>query len=218
MRHGNGAGTGDLTIAGPLSSSVICGDRLDISHSQAVPQAQDWQAQRKAAEQTIAALADLFRGAFVANRWEPHRPLARGIHRELIDRGILRPEECRLVLGLYVARPMYQRALAAGGARINLAGNPTDEVTAEEIAQATASVARSEAKASAQAETARAARQAAYAEHKRGKKQAVTPTPSDNAVRPRDGLADLKGSDWRGPRKAITSLRRALGLVGGALQ
>jgi hypothetical protein len=26
----------------------------------------------------------------------------------------------------------------------------------------------------------------------------------------------LSGSDWRGPRNTITSLRRALGLVGGA--
>jgi hypothetical protein len=26
------------------------------------------------------------------------------------------------------------------------------------------------------------------------------------------------GSDWRGPRNAVTSLRRALGLVGGAPQ
>jgi hypothetical protein len=142
MRHDEGAGTGDGKIAGPMSKSVICGDKLDISRSQAVPQAQDWHAQRKAAEQTIAALADLFRAAFVANRWEPHRPLARGIHRELVERGILRPEECRLVLGLYVARPMYLKALAAGGARINLAGLPTGEVTAEEMAYAAASVAR----------------------------------------------------------------------------
>jgi len=196
MRHGNGAGTGDLTIAGPLSKDVTCGDSLDISHSQAVPQAQDWHAQRKAAEQTIAALADLF-PAFVANRWEPHRPLARGIHRQLIDRGILRPEECRLVIGLYVARPMYQRALSRGGPRVNLAGNPTEtqEVTAEEMACAAASVARHEARAIAKTEAARAARQAAYAERKRAKKQAVTPSPPpDGTALPRDGLADLKAA------------------------
>ena len=193
MRHGNGAGTGDLTIAGPLSKTVDCEDSLDISHSQSAPQAQDWRKEREAAEQTIAALADLF-PAFIANRWEPHRPLARGIHRELIERGILRPEECRLVIGLYVGRPMYQRALAAGGARINLAGNPTDEVTAEEMAYAAASVARHDARAIAKTETARAIRQAAYAERQRAKKQAVTPTPSNNAVHHRDGLADLKAA------------------------
>jgi sRNA-binding protein len=194
LRDGNGAGTGDLTIAGPLSRNVTCGDTLDIGHFQTAPQAQDWHAQRKAAEQTIAALAGLF-PAFTANRWEPHRPLARGIHRELIDRGILRPEECRLVIGLYVARPMYQRALAAGGVRINLAGNPAGEVTAEEMAYATASVARHEARTTAQAETARADRQAAYAERVRAKKQA-TPPPlpplSDSA--PRFSLADLKAA------------------------
>jgi sRNA-binding protein len=116
---------------------------------------------------------------------------SRGIHRELIERGILRPEECCLVLGLYVGRPMYQRALAAGGARINLAGNPTDEVTAEEIAQATASVTRHEARAIAKTETARAIRQAAYAERIRAK-QALVPSPSESTAPQRDGLADLK--------------------------
>lgn len=191
MHHGNGAGTGDDKIAGPVSRSVICGDRVDISHSQAVPQAQDWRKEREAAEQTIAALAELFPAAFIVNRWEPHRPLARGIHCELIDRGILRPEECRLVFGLYVARPMYQRALAAGGPRVNLAGNPTDEVTADEMAYAAASVARHEARTTAQAETTRAARQAAYAERVRAK-QALVPSPSDSTAPQRDGIAALK--------------------------
>jgi hypothetical protein len=114
LRDRNGAGTGDLTIAGPLSCSVICGDTHDIAQSRATPQARDcWDAERKAALQTIAALAELF-PCFTANRWEPHRPLARGTHRELVERGILRPDECRHVLGLYVARPMYQQALVGG--------------------------------------------------------------------------------------------------------
>jgi hypothetical protein len=33
VRHGNGAGTGDGKIAGPLSKTVDCEDSLDISHS-----------------------------------------------------------------------------------------------------------------------------------------------------------------------------------------
>jgi sRNA-binding protein len=191
LRRGNGAGTGEDKLAGPVSKDVTCGDSLDIVQKTSVPQAQDWRKEREAAEQTIAALADLFQVAIVANRWEPHRPLARGIHRELIERGILRPEECRLVLGLYVARPMYQRALAAGGPRINLAGNPTDEVTADEMAYAAATVARHEVKAIAQAEAARAARQATYAERVRAK-QALVPSPSDSTAPQRDGLAALR--------------------------
>jgi sRNA-binding protein len=196
MRHDDGAGTGDLTIAGPVSKTVTCGDSLDISQKTPASQDQDWRVERKSAEQTIAALSDLF-PAFTANRWEPHRPLARGIHRELIERGILRPEECRLVIGLYAGRPMYLRALAAGGARINLAGNPDGEVTAEEMAYAAASVARHDARAIAKTETARAARQATYAERVRAKKQATPPPPpppppSDSA--PRFSLADLKAA------------------------
>jgi sRNA-binding protein len=191
LRHADGAGTGDLTTAGPLSKDVICADANDIAQTKQTPRAQDWHAQRKAAERTIAALADLF-PAFTANRWEPHRLLARGIHHELIERGILRPEECHLVLGLFVARPMYPRALAAGGPRVSLAGNPTDEVTAEEMAYAAASVARHEARAIAQAEAARTARQAAYAERKRAK-QALVPASPDSAPR-RLGLADLKAA------------------------
>jgi sRNA-binding protein len=193
VRYGNGAGTGDLTIAGPLSESVICGDTHDIAQTRPTPQARDWRVERKSAEQTIAALAELFPACFVANRWEPHRPLARGIHRDLVDRGILQPEECRLVLGLYVARPMYQRALAAGGPRVNLVGNPTDEVTAEEMALAAASVARIEARAVTQAEAARAARHAAYRERKRAK-QVLAPARSDGPAIRRDGLTDLKAA------------------------
>jgi sRNA-binding protein len=105
----------------------------------------------------------------------------------------LQPEERRLVLGLYVARPMYQRTLAAGGVRVNLAGNPTDEVTAEEMAQAAASVARMEAKVITKAEAARAARQTAYTERRRAK-QVPAPSPPDNNTTQRDGLADLKAA------------------------
>jgi len=188
LRHGNGADTGNGKIAGPLSKTVDCEDSLDISHKTRASQAQDHWAQHEVALQTIAALAELYPACFVANRWEPHRPLARGIHRELVERGILRPEECRLVLGLYVARPMYQRALAVGGARVNLAGNPAGEVTAEEMALATASVTRHEAKALAQAEAPQAARQTAYGERVRAK--VVAPEPPDNT--PRDGLGALK--------------------------
>ena len=38
MRHGNGTGTGDGKIAGPLSESVICGDTHDIAQSPSTPQ------------------------------------------------------------------------------------------------------------------------------------------------------------------------------------
>jgi len=70
LRHGNGAGCGDLTIAGPLSSSVICGDNLGIAQTPSAPQDQ-----REAALQTINALAELFPecGANRLRRKERHR-------------------------------------------------------------------------------------------------------------------------------------------------
>jgi len=99
-------------------------------------QAQDRQAQREVALQTLAALAELYPACFVADKSRPHRPLKRGIHRDLTDRGILRPEECPLVFRLYTMRRQYQKALAAGGPRVDLDGNMDGEVTAEEIENA----------------------------------------------------------------------------------
>jgi sRNA-binding protein len=187
-----GAVASVLTNAGPLpKDDVICGDALGIAHNQTKPQARDWRKDHDAALQTISALAELFPNCFVADRWKPHRPLARGIHRELIERGILQPRECSLVLRLYVGRLMYQHALAAGGVRINLGGLPVGEVAADEIKQAEAAIARSEAKAAARAQSARGARQAAYAERVQ---QKPAPAPAPPANMKRDGLAALKAA------------------------
>jgi sRNA-binding protein len=136
VNHGDGAGTGDLTIAGPLSKDVICGDALDIVQTPPASQVSDRRAQRDAALKTIAALAELYPACFTADKSKPHRALKRGIHRDLIDRGILRPDEYRLVFLLYVTRRQYQKALAAGGSRFDLDGNVDGEVTGEEIEQA----------------------------------------------------------------------------------
>ena len=191
MRHGDGAGTGDLTIAGPLSNSVIGVDALDIVQTPPASQAQDRQAQREAALQTLAALAELYPACFVADKSKPHRPLKRGMHRDLIDRGILRPEECRLVFLLYVTRRQYQKALAAGGPRVDLDGNAVGEVAADEIEHARAVVAQMEAKVLAQAEAARIEK----AERKRVAKQAKPKAPPPDSPAPRRlGLAALKAA------------------------
>ena len=55
----------------------------------------DLRARFDAATAAISALAELFPAAFVADVWKPHRPLKLGIHRDLIDRGVLLPRECR---------------------------------------------------------------------------------------------------------------------------
>jgi hypothetical protein len=59
MRHDDGAGTGDLTIAGPLSKDVN-GDAFNIVQLPPASQVPDRRAQREAALQTLAALAELY--------------------------------------------------------------------------------------------------------------------------------------------------------------
>jgi sRNA-binding protein len=101
-------------------------------------------------QELIAVLAGLFPAAFTAERWQPHRPLKIGIHQDLVDRGVLLPNECR-VLRWYVLRRMYQVALAAGGSRYDLDGNVAGDVSPEQIEGAKANVALIEAKHALQA-------------------------------------------------------------------
>ena len=178
--HAAGAELGDvMDVAGPGSDGVEhCEiNTADIALNQSQSQAPDRQAQREAALQTLAALAELYPACFVADKSKPHRPLKRGIHRDLIDRGILRPNECRLVFLLYVTRRQYQKALAASGPRVDLDGNVDGEVTAEEIENARRVMVRINAQMK---ERQRAARE-----------QGAPKAPPSEAPR-RLGLADLK--------------------------
>jgi sRNA-binding protein len=79
----------------------------------------------------LETLAELFPNTFVAERWQPHRPLKHGIHFDLIAQGVLTLEETR-VLRFYVRRRMYQAALAAGGPRYDLDGNECGQVEPEQ--------------------------------------------------------------------------------------
>jgi ProP effector len=87
----------------------------------------------------IETLADLFPAVFVAERWRNHKPLARGIHLDLVARGVLTTEETK-VLRYYVRRRMYLAALSAGGDRFDLDGQPSGVVTDEEAATAAKAV------------------------------------------------------------------------------
>jgi sRNA-binding protein len=116
-------------------------------------------------------LAELFPAAFVADRRQPHRPLAIGIHHALIDRGVLTPHECRGVFRCYILRPAYQRALAAGGPRYGLSGEASGEVTPDQQDAARAMLAIMKA---------------------RLKTRGKPPSPSPPPVPRRLGLADLK--------------------------
>jgi sRNA-binding protein len=195
MRDRNGAGTGEDKLAGPVSGSVNCVDALDISQETQASQAEIQSIRRARADvvrQHIATLAEIFPACFVAERWETHRPLKVGIKADLIATGLLTPNECRRVLGLYVGRLGYQKAVAAGGLRVDLDGTPAGEVEPDEVEDAAAEVARIEAQVLAQAEAARIEK----AERKRVARQAKQAMPKalppDSPAPRRLGLSDLK--------------------------
>jgi sRNA-binding protein len=84
-----------------------------------------------------------------------------------------------LVFLLYVNRRQYQKALAAGGPRVDLDGNVDGEVTAEEIEQARTVLARINAQMKERQRIAR--------------EQATPKAPPSEASR-RFSLADLKAA------------------------
>jgi ProP effector len=152
----------------------------------------------------IAALAALFPAAFSAEPWQAHRPLKVGIGNDLMARGVLGPREVNAALKRYVDRLMYQKCLAAGGARIDLEGDVAGEVSNEHRSRAERLVARIEARQLAETTAAKA-----QAEGGGGVRHAATPPSvpkakaNANAMPPpaqatppagsgRLGLADLK--------------------------
>src|SRR5215475_4441058 len=94
----------------------------------------------------IAALAALFPAAFSAEPWQAHRPLKVGIGNDLVARGVLGAPEVNAALKRYVDRLMYQKCLAAGGARVDLEGNVAGEVSKEQRCRAERLVGRIKAR------------------------------------------------------------------------
>jgi ProP effector len=113
----------------------------------------------------LATLSELFPACFVAENWQPHRPLKCGVANDLITLGVLQRAETR-ALGWYVARRMYQVALAAGGARYDLDGNVAGEVTLEQAEKARAMLADMDRRQVEAASAASAARQVERAKRK----------------------------------------------------
>jgi sRNA-binding protein len=175
----------------PVGHSLNSPDRKSDQLSTGTPARLGWRARRKASKRTIPLLAELYPQCFTAEKWQPHRPLKIGVHLDLIARGVLLPDECRALFLRYCFRLMYQRAVAAGGARFDLDGNSVGEVAADEIEHARAVVAQMEAKVLAQAEAARIEK----AERKRVARRTMPKAPPpDNTAPRRLGLADLKAA------------------------
>jgi ProP effector len=121
----------------------------------------------------IAALAALFPAAFSAEPCRAHRPLKVGLAKDLVARGVLGAQEVNAALRRYVDRLMYQKCLAAGGARVDLEGNAAGEVSNEHRSRAKRLVARIEARQLAEAKT--------EADSKGAVMQAAVPPPVLNA-------------------------------------
>jgi sRNA-binding protein len=112
------------------------------------------------ANRGIAVLAEHFPAVFALEGWQAHKPLKIGIKEDIAAAGIMPAEDIRPALRLYVQRLMYQRALAAGGSRYDLNGEPCGEVTAEQAAGAAAAAAHIAAVAQTKATAAVASRKA----------------------------------------------------------
>jgi ProP effector len=86
----------------------------------------------------LAKLAELYPACFAAGASGPHRPLKIGIYADLRERGLKAAEAG--ALGVYTRRRAYLKAVAAGGPRYDLDGNPCGEVTADQMADAQAKI------------------------------------------------------------------------------
>jgi ProP effector len=139
----------------------------------------------------LAKLAELYPACFAAGASGPHRPLKIGIYADLRERGLKAAEAG--VLGVYTRRRAYLKAVAAGGPRYDLDGNPCGEVTADQMAAA-------QAKIEAAAKIARERREAEIKPQKKeeGRKtlEAVHMSRSERQAQAprRFSLADLKAA------------------------
>src|SRR6266853_6172954 len=100
MTAGNGAGPAACTTSAKPGCVGNPGNNNDTALASTLTPA-------KLQDLTVA-LAGLFPAVFVAEQWKPHRPLKRGVHNDLIERGVLLPGECRAVFRRYCSRLMYQ--------------------------------------------------------------------------------------------------------------
>jgi hypothetical protein len=171
----------------------------------------------------IAVLAALFPAAFSAEPWQAHRPLKVGIGNELVTRGVLDERGANAALKQYVDRLMYQKCLAAGGARFDLEGNIAGEVSREQRCRASRLVARVKARQLAEAATAKAEVESKVAVRKVGTPifmpsgKVTVLMPHARTTQPgsgRLGLADLKraAQERRARQEASTFLACASAL------
>jgi sRNA-binding protein len=172
------------------------------------------------AAKTIAELARRFPQTFVAEPWEPHRPLAIGTFEVLAAAcGDIPAIDLRRALNAYVRRLVYQQALAAGGPRFDLAGLACGEVTPDQQNGGLTNIKQILAWREAQAATGKTARRAER-ELKRAASASPPPPPSPPPESPRRlGLSELKAGRNRAAQRgrAMTIIKRAKDQIAGTV-
>ena len=115
------------------------------------------------------------------------RPLKIEIYEDLAAKvaGSITPDEVKLALRAYTRNPGYLRAMARGGPRIDLEGNPAGMITAEQTASAAKGVAAHWARKAARKAAARLACSSSET-------SAPAPIPETPSGSKRLGLADLR--------------------------
>jgi sRNA-binding protein len=158
---------------------------------------------KQAALETLTRLAERF-PVFRPQPWERHQPLKVGVDKDIIASGFeIDPLELGKALRFYCGRPMYQEALARGGPRYTLQGEPVGEVTTDQVHGAKKLVERFERKRDEAAKEAKAKAQAAREARRKGAQEAQAvpeapipaepePVPASPPGPKKLGLADLK--------------------------
>jgi ProP effector len=107
----------------------------------------------------LTHLAERFPQTFVPEKYQPHRPLKVGVAADILAAcPDLDRRRLGVALGVYTGRIMYQRALVAGAARVDLDGNACGEVSARDAEHAAESLAEILASRQAKQAAAKAAR------------------------------------------------------------
>ncbi|MDQ2693873.1 MAG: ProQ/FinO family protein [Pseudomonadota bacterium] len=111
--------------------------------------------------EVLTLLRERFPAAFPSPP-APRVPLKRGIRQDLEAalHGVLEAAEVRLAIQFWVRSLTYRKVIAAGGQRVDLQGQPVEEVSEAHRAHAAQEVARIQAKLAATHEARRAASKA----------------------------------------------------------
>jgi sRNA-binding protein len=153
---------------------------------------------REEQDRVINELAAAFPALFVAEMWEPHKPIMRKIRDGIIAATGIEDKAVSQALRSYTGRLEYLKALTQGGPRFDLQGNACDELKPDEVEHAKELLAAALVKRKSQAEKvrtkARANAEKRAAAVKPPQPAAHEPASASPAEPKKDGLAALRAA------------------------